>query len=256
MKIAVVTPYYGEPEDWLRQCHDSVRSQTMACQHIMVADGRPDPLIDAFEAQHIVLPQGHANYGDTPRAIGVLSAIGQGFDAIAFLDADNWYKVMHIESLIALHRETGAQVCTSGREFRRIDGSFLAICPYSDGELFADTSSYLFTCSAFRTAAEWGFIDPDLHPIDDRMILQAIKDNGYSRAHSWRATMCYRATSAIDYRLLGAPAPAEAKRSRDTVRPAVEALLARGGPDLSAGGVTAETKRSVLARTTREPDEV
>lgn len=44
MKIAVVTPYHGEPEEWLRQCHDSVRGQTMACQHIMVADGRPDPL--------------------------------------------------------------------------------------------------------------------------------------------------------------------------------------------------------------------
>lgn len=256
MKIAVITPYHGEPEDWLRHCHDSVRAQTLACQHIMVADGRPDPLIDTFEAQHIVLPQGHANYGDTPRAIGALSAVGQGFDAIAFLDADNWYKPMHIESLVTLHRDTGAEVCTSGREIRQVDGTYLTVCPFSDGELFADTSSYLFTRPAFRTAAEWGLIDDDLHPIDDRMILQAIKDNGYTRAHSWRATMCYRATAAVDYRLLGAPVPEGAKRTRNEVRPAVEALLARGGPDLSGQGATDDFRRAVLARTTREPDEV
>jgi len=256
MKIAVITPYHGETEDWLRQCHDSVRAQTMACQHIMVADGRPDPMIDTFDVQHIVLPQGHANYGDTPRAIGALSAIGQGFDAIAFLDADNWYKPAHIESLIALHRETGAPVCTSGREIRRIDGSFLTVCPFSDGELFADTNCYLFTRPALRTAAEWGVIDSDLHAIGDRVILHSVKENGYSRAHSWRATICYRATAAVDYRLLGAPAPEGAKRTRDTVRPAVEALIARGGPDLSGHGATDEFRRSVLARTVREPDEV
>ena len=153
MKIAVVTPYHGEPAEWLRLCHGSVRGQTTACRHIMVADGRPDPLVDSFDADHIVLPDGHANYGDTPRAIGAMSAIGRGFDAIAFLDADNWYKPRHIESLIALHRETGAEVCTSGREIRRVDGSFLTVCPFSDGDLFVDTSCYLFTRGAFRTAA-------------------------------------------------------------------------------------------------------
>ncbi|NKB49491.1 MAG: glycosyltransferase [Alphaproteobacteria bacterium] len=254
MKVAVITPYHGECAEWLRQCHDSVRTQTLACQHIMVADGRPDPLVDSFDVQHIVLPQGHANYGDTPRAIGALSAISQGFDAIAFLDADNWYKPAHVESLIALQAETGAQVCTSGREIRRLDGSFLTVCPFSDGELFVDTNCYLFTKPAFRTVAEWGVMDDDLHAIGDRVVLHQVKQQGYARAHSWRATSCYRATATDDYRLLGAPVPEGAKKSRDTVRPAVEALLARGGPDLSGQGATDEFRRSVLARTTHEPD--
>jgi glycosyltransferase involved in cell wall biosynthesis len=254
MNIAVITPYHNESNEWLRQCHDSVRAQTLACQHIMIADGHPNSLVDGFDVQHVVLPQAHANYGDTPRAIGALSAIAQGFDAIAFLDADNWYKPMHVESLIALHRETGAQVCTSGREIRRLDGSFLTVCPFSDGELFVDTNCYMFTAPAFRIAAEWGVMDGDLHAIGDRVVLHQIKQQGYSRAHSWRATICYRATAAVDYRLLGAPVPEGVKASRDTVLPAVTALLARGGPDLSGKGATPEFRRSVLARTTHEPD--
>jgi len=71
---------------------------------------------------------------------------------------------------------------------------------------------------------------------------------------SWRATICYRATAAVDYRLLGAPVPEDAKRGRSEVKPAVDALVARGGPDLSGKGATQEFRRSVLARTSREPD--
>ena len=86
--------------------------------------------------------------------------------------------------------------------------------------------------------------------------MHSVKENGYSRAHSWRATICYRATATADYHLLGAPVPEGAKKGRDTVRPAVEALLERGGPDLSGKGATQEFRRSVLARTVREPDEL
>jgi glycosyltransferase involved in cell wall biosynthesis len=32
-RIAVVTPYYKEPLEWLRQCHDSVLAQEVPADH-------------------------------------------------------------------------------------------------------------------------------------------------------------------------------------------------------------------------------
>ena len=91
MKVAVITPYHKVPTDWLVQCLESVRSQTYTSTHILVADGIPQDVVDTYGVQHLVLPRCHGDYGDTPRAIGSISAIGQGFDAIAWLDADNWF---------------------------------------------------------------------------------------------------------------------------------------------------------------------
>src|SRR3990172_6396080 len=97
MRVAVITPYYKAREDWLTRCHESVRAQTHPATHILVADGTPESYVDGWEAQHIVLMKNHGDFGDTPRAVGSVSAIGQGFDAIAYLDADNWYAPEHIE---------------------------------------------------------------------------------------------------------------------------------------------------------------
>ncbi|MCW9040229.1 MAG: tetratricopeptide repeat protein, partial [Rhodospirillales bacterium] len=41
VKVAVITPYYGEDLEILKRCHDSVATQTHPCTHFMVADGRP-----------------------------------------------------------------------------------------------------------------------------------------------------------------------------------------------------------------------
>ena len=128
MRVAVISPYYETPLDWMRQCHESVLAQTHPCVQILVADGVPVDELDAWNAQHIRLPQHHADYGDTPRAVGSMSAIGQGFEAIAYLDADNWFAPEHIESLVRLHEETGADVCLSSRDLHRIDGSRLGPC--------------------------------------------------------------------------------------------------------------------------------
>ena len=41
LRVAVITPYYREPLTMLRQCHDSVRTQTYPCTHFLIADGHP-----------------------------------------------------------------------------------------------------------------------------------------------------------------------------------------------------------------------
>ena len=140
MRVAVITPYHKPQPEWLRQCHESVLSQTHSCVHVLVADGLPVPEPDSWQAQHIILAGNCNDYGDTPRAIGSMSAIGQGFDAIAFLDADNWYLPDHIASLVELHDSTGADVCISHRDLYHLDGTRLGPCDETDGERFADTS--------------------------------------------------------------------------------------------------------------------
>ena len=254
MRVAVITPYHGEPREWLGQCHESVRAQSHPCVHILVADGMADNSVDQFVAQHIILGHGHNDYGDTPRAVGSMAAIAQGFDAIAYLDADNWYKPTHIESLVALHQETDAPLLTSGRVFYRMDGSFMGLCPYSDGESHVDVGCYLMTRPCFRLALEWAMIPRDLHAIDDRLILHRAKEWRIPRAHSWRASMCYRATAAIDYKLLGETPPADAAKGRAGVKNAVDALVARGGPNLSGGSWPQEKKDTIRQRTAQVAD--
>ena len=58
MKVAVVTPYYKVPPDWLGRCLESVRDQTYPSTHILVADGLAQDVIDTFDVQQIDLPTG------------------------------------------------------------------------------------------------------------------------------------------------------------------------------------------------------
>ena len=232
MRVAVITPYYNAREDWLAQCHESVRAQTHPSTHILVADGTPESYVDGWEAQHIVLKKNHADYGDTPRAVGTVSAIGQGFDAIAYLDADNWYAPEHIESLVKLHDKTGAAVCTSSRNFHRLDGSLMGLCPFSDGETFVDTSCLFLTRKAFRVAWRWALIPHDLHAIDDRVMWHFVLSAKLTRAHTGRPTMAYRTAFKADYRAFGEHPPPGAKGNAPVVA-ALQSLRQRGGPDLS-----------------------
>lgn len=92
MKVAVITPYYKESLDILQKCHESVKKQNHPSLHVMVADGFPVDDISQWDCNHIILPLGHNDIGSTPRLLGSYHAIGLGYDAIAFLDADNWYR--------------------------------------------------------------------------------------------------------------------------------------------------------------------
>ena len=115
MRVAVVTPHFREPHEWFQQCLDSVRDQTYPCTHIIVNDGAERGPANSDRVQVIELPVSLGHVGDAARAIGSVSAVAQGFDAIAWLDADNWYSPNHLATLVALHNDTGAAVVTSHR---------------------------------------------------------------------------------------------------------------------------------------------
>lgn len=212
LRVAVVTPYFRESEQFLRVCHQSVLDQTYACTHIFVADGLPSTTVASWNCQHIVLPTSHADFGSTPRAIGSLSAAAQGFDAVAFLDADNWYKQEHIRSLVDAHLRSGAGVCASGRDIHRLDGS--SLMPGGepgDGVSHIDTSCMLLIRPAFELLAFWALIPRNLATLGDRLFWAKAKNAGYAITLTRLPTLCYRSAYVDHYTVCGETPPAGAR---------------------------------------------
>ena len=211
MKVAVVTPYHVEPVEVLKRAHDSVMAQSISCTHYMVADGHARDEIDTWTVRHIRLPEEHSNNGNTPRAIGSLDAVGAGFDAIAFLDADNWFEPDHIEGLIMLHQETGADLLTSGRIIHGIDGSvLLPQGEQGDGTETADTSTMLFTRPAFSALPLWGTMPNELGPNCDRFVFKGAQALGCTHSHSSKPTVHFTSRYGPHYRVAGQKVPREA----------------------------------------------
>lgn len=212
MRVAVVTPYFRERDDVLRQCLDSVAAQTGPVAHILVADGFPQDWASRAVSHHIVLPgSGHGDNGNLARAVGTAIAVAEGFDAVALLDADNWYQPDHISSLLALHRQTGAAICTAARSLHRMDGSLLAAHDReSDGVGFADTSCLFYLRQAFGLLPLWGQM-PQFGPINDRVMWAAIQSRKIATAHSGLPTMAFRTCYCAHYRHAGEVPPPDCK---------------------------------------------
>ncbi len=193
MKIAVITPFYKTPIPWLEQCIASVQAQTVPCTHILVSDGDPSPMQPRGETMQLIqLPQPHADAGNVGRAIGSVSAISQGFDAIAYLDADNWYQPRHLESLVALHHATNAAICTCTCTLHHLDGSLLGVSGACDGVTHVDTSCFFITRPAFGITAIWYLMERQYGLAGDRVFWENIKAWHLSHAHTGLPTVAYR----------------------------------------------------------------
>lgn len=211
MRVAVITPYYNTPDDWLAQCCESVNRQTHPCTHFLIADGVPQSLPADFSGQHIPLPTNIGNYGDTPRAIGSIAAISQGFEAVAYLDSDNWYEPGHIQSLVELQARTGADVCTSARNIFNLDGETLGKCPSSDGTNFVDTNCLLLNKTAFPLVNVWWMMPPQFHCIGDRVLWYQIVKRRYKTAHLDTCSVAYRSAFKWHYTLFNQVPPEDSK---------------------------------------------
>jgi hypothetical protein len=207
MRVAVITPYCRESLEMIRQCHDSVARQVHPCLHVMVADGFPLRELDGWPVDHVVLPRAHGDVGSTPRLVGCWHAIGLGVDAVAFLDADNWYDPDHVASLARLHDESGAPFLASSRMLCRLDGSVMGPCPNVNPETFIDTNCMMMTRGAFPVLSEWGLMAAYGHLIGDRIMLHHVRRAGVKRAFSGRPTVFYRCGKEGLYRQLNEPVP-------------------------------------------------
>jgi FkbM family methyltransferase len=220
MRVAVVTPYYKETHEVLGTCIASVAAQSFReRRHILIADGHPNSLVASKDVSHIVLPTSHADNGNLARCVGAMAAVAEGFDAVAFLDADNWFRPDHLARMVDQHRRTGASVCTSGRTIHRLDGSLIGVDQHSDGEKFVDTSCLCIFRPAFDLLPLWGLMPHEFGPVCDRVMWQAIIARGICRSHSTEPTVAFRTQYALHYRNLGEVPPAGAKEEAETAAP-------------------------------------
>jgi glycosyltransferase involved in cell wall biosynthesis len=212
LRIAVITPCHNTPQAWLDRCRQSILAQTLPCTHILVNDGGEPPRVDASGPMQIVhLPRPHQDAGNAGRAIGSVTAICQGFDALAYLDADNWYEPTHLETLAALYRATGAAVCSSTRNIYRPDGTLLGPCPEVDGEKFVDTNCLFLAPAAFAAVAAWYLVPRGQVLVGDRVVWRTIKNMNLRRAHTGLPTVAYRTNYRFHFDYFGVAAPAGAK---------------------------------------------
>ena len=217
VRIAVVTPYFREPRDVLWQCHRSVLDQQVGtelfrAEHFLIADGHPLAEIDDWTASHVRLPSAHGDNGNTPRGLGSLLAKAEGYDFIAYLDADNWFHAGHLASLLALHRQTGSPVCSAIRTFHDLAGNRLEVSETDEDALrHVDTSCVLIHRSSFDLIGVWLDMPRMLSPICDRVFLAAILHNQRSVRSTGQRSVAFRTQYASHYRAAGAPVPQGAK---------------------------------------------
>jgi glycosyltransferase involved in cell wall biosynthesis len=221
-KVAIVTPYYDDPVKWLERCHESVLAQSYPTTHILVADGKPNREVERWHARHIRLPHRHCDFGDTPRTVGAVDAIGSGYDAIGFLDADNWLAEDHVASCLAAAQEARAGFVSSGRYLCHLNGRVMGVCDNCNGETFVDTSSMLFLGDGLPLVYEWNKIPWNYHPICDRVMFSKVKSSGVQRAHVARPTVYYRVSQPSIYELLDEPVPETAQFDWSSTQKAIE----------------------------------
>jgi len=236
----VITPFAGEPDNWLRKCCESVRKQesmlesrgfSVRMTHVVVGDGYKLPTW--LGSLHGIVPVdvgvGLRDFGDTPRAIGSVIAISKRADIISFLDADNWFSSDHCVEVLAAHQASSAPVVSATRSFYNFVGEPLeANCLTSNGKDFIDTNCLNLFGEACSLALKWCSIDPEEHAIDDRVIFDFVRQSGVVVQHIPVATVCYRATVASIYTDLGETPPKEAKNN-DRISKAVRHFENRTG---------------------------
>jgi glycosyltransferase involved in cell wall biosynthesis len=210
MKICVVTPYFQEPLDWIIQAHASVRSQTIEARHLLVCDGSQPAQIPDFHGTHIVLGRNYRDYGNTPRLIGCYNAVADGADAIAFLDADNWYYPDHLKSLVGIATQADLGAICSARMLHRLDGVPMMKCPIVDGQRFIDANCLVFFRPAFRFLISWVLQGQDVASETDQFLWRTIRDAGIPLAFVDRPSVAYRTRHRIHYEQAGLTPPPEA----------------------------------------------
>jgi hypothetical protein len=183
-----------------------------------VADGHANPIFKTSpRTLHVPLPHANADYGNTPRVIGAMLADSYGFDAIAFLDADNWFEPVHLERMAAALNLGKTPLVSCKRTFRHLDGSVLP-CTELDEERFThvDTNCWLVTRPAFSLLPIWR-IPKWAAIMGDRVFLEHARRERFAITETQLRTVNYRTKYVNHYRLAGIPSPAGVYTGNDLV---------------------------------------
>jgi glycosyltransferase involved in cell wall biosynthesis len=218
-RYAIVTPYFRETRDKLERCLRSVGRQTVAVDHIVVADGLAQQWIDGEPVRHLRLDMSHNDFGGTPRGLGALLAASEGYRGIGFLDADNWIADDHVERCVeaALQAGPDCDYVIAGRFFARPDGTTIDIGNLRLSDEVIDTNCLFFLEGAYHSLHHWVTIPRQLSAINDRVVASALKNYGLRPARVKDPTVFYECLWSAIYQSIGEPPPPNAKPSVDPV---------------------------------------
>ena len=210
MKVAVITPYYcKESLARLRRCHESVLQQTYPAEHFIVGDGVGWPEVDAWNCQHLKLARDHDDYGNTPRSIGAISALNQGFDAVAFLNADDWYHPEHVQTALAEQKQHRCDVVFTSRQIVLPDGSLVPVDdPEDANRTHVDSSCYVIFKSAAYLLPVWAMMPQGVGAISDRILFSLIQwMNDVRCGWTGKKTVFFESNYSQHFILAGQTAP-------------------------------------------------
>lgn len=216
VRVAVVTAYYREPREQIERALTSVKAQSIPVDHIVVADGYPQDWIDDTKVRHIRLDTSHRDYGNTPRGIGALLAIAEDYDAICFLDADNWLEADHVEgALVTAQTVPGCDYVIARRYLRRPDETIL---PIADEPLdqHVDTNCFFFLKGAYHALPQFALIPRQMSSIGDRLFYKFVRKLNLKAVVMDRPTVNYHCLWESVYRIAGEAPPPGAKPNIDT----------------------------------------
>jgi hypothetical protein len=216
-RYIVVTPYYREERRLLERCMAGVRGQTVPTEHLLVADGFAQDWIDGAGVRHLRLDRAHGDYGNTPRGVGAVLAVAEGYDAIALLDADNWFEPTHVESCLAAAISRPGKVCDfviARRNLMRPDETRIDLADEPINE-HIDTNCYFFLPGSYHLLHLWATMPPEVSSVGDRVFFSALRAHNLVAAVVEKATVNYHAMFEVFYRAVGEIAPAGAKPAID-----------------------------------------
>jgi len=214
-RYAIVTPYHKEEKWLLERCIRSVKAQTTKADHFMIADGYPQGWIDSEPVRHIKLDREHRDYGNTPRTIGALLAVSEGYDGIGLLDADNWLEADHISTCVATSlRSENCDYVIAKRNLCRPDGSIIDI-DYDGNPMLVDTSCFFFLPGSYHAIPHFGLVPIVLAPMCDRIFYSALKAKNLDAETADRKTVNYHCLWKGPYIRVGEPPPPHPRPALD-----------------------------------------
>jgi hypothetical protein len=213
--FAIVTPYFMEAPDVLKRCIDSVERQSIRADHFLVSDGHPQNWLDEAGVRHLRLDTAHNDFGNTARGLGALLAISEGYKAIGFLDADNWYDQDHVEQCCKAGHSIGgvpADLVAAKRRFFLPDGAATNL-PEQPNHI--DTNCYWFMEGAFPVVHYWLTMVPQLAAVSDRVFYRIVKAKALTVYHTRTETVNYVGNYEAFYLAVGRTPPSNAKPAID-----------------------------------------
>ena len=122
--VSVIMPVYNG-EKYIRQAVESVFSQNVPLEHLVIDDGSTDKTAEVLTPW---LPRRDFHYLKNEKNLGSAGSRNRGVREahgkyIAFLDADDWWDAGKLSAQLKALARTGDVLCSTGRDLMNPDGT-------------------------------------------------------------------------------------------------------------------------------------